>query len=97
MQAATLIEAWEIPAEARRSCDPLLACLAHVTGLLGKPVSPEALAAGLPIPDQGLTPELFVRAAMREGLCAQIVRRPLEEISSLVLPAVVLLKERQAC
>ena len=96
MQAATLIEDWEIPADARRACDSLLGCLVHVTGLLGKPGSPDALAAGLPIPDQGLTPELFVRAATRAGLSAQIVRRPLEEISPLVLPAVVLLNERQA-
>jgi ATP-binding cassette subfamily C protein LapB len=97
MQAATLIEAWEIPPDARRTCDPLLACLVHVTGLLGKAGTPEALAAGLPIAEHGLTPELFVRAATRAGLSAQIVRRPLEDISSLVLPAVVLLNERQAC
>jgi ATP-binding cassette subfamily C protein LapB len=97
MQAAALIEARETPPNAGRTCDPLLACLVHVTGLLGKPWSSDALAAGLPIPDRGLTPELFVRAAERAGLSAQIVRRPLEEISALVLPAVVLLKDQQAC
>jgi ATP-binding cassette subfamily C protein LapB len=97
MQAATLIETWEIPPSACRTCDPLLACLVHVAGLLGRPASSDTLAAGLPIPDQGLTPELFVRAATRAGLSAQVLRRPLEEISSLVLPAVVLLNDRQAC
>lgn len=96
MQAATLIHAWEIPADVRRTCDPLLACLAHVTGLLGKPASPDALAAGLPIPDHGFTPELFIRAATRAGLSAKLVRRPLEQISSLVLPAVILLSDRDA-
>lgn len=97
MQAAARIEAWDIPAHARRTCDPLLACLVHVTGLVDKPWSSDALAAGLPIPDHGLTPELFVRAALLAGLSAQIVRRPLDEISSLVLPAVLLLNDRQAC
>src|SRR5688500_15477128 len=97
MQAATRIEAWEIAPDARHACDPLLACLVHIIRLLDKPCSADALSAGLPIPDDGLTPELFVRAAERAGLSANIVRRPLEEISSPVLPAVVLLNERQAC
>jgi ATP-binding cassette subfamily C protein LapB len=69
----------------------------HVTGLLGRPWSAEALSAGLPVPETGLTPELFVRAAARAGLTARVVARPLAEISSLVLPVVLLLNERQAC
>jgi ATP-binding cassette, subfamily C, bacterial LapB len=77
--------------------DPLLAALAQVTGLLGKPWSAEALAAGLPIPENGLTPELFLRAASGVGLSARLIRRSLEEISSLVLPAVLLLKDGGAC
>jgi ATP-binding cassette subfamily C protein LapB len=97
MQAATLVEDWEIPPNARHACDPLLACLVHITGLLGKPGLPDTLSAGLPIPEGGLTSELFVRAAARVGLSAKIVRRPLEEISPLVLPAVVLLNDREAC
>ncbi|MFC4312735.1 type I secretion system permease/ATPase [Steroidobacter flavus] len=97
VEAVVPIEDWEIPATAPRGCDPLLACLVHVTGLFGKPWSSEALTAGLPLPDHGLTPELFVRAATRAGLSAQIIRRTLEDISSLALPAVVLLNERRAC
>jgi hypothetical protein len=97
MQAATFIEAWETPPDARHACDPLLACLVHITGLLGKPGSPDALSAGLPIPEGGLTPELFVRAAERVGLSAKIVRRSLDQISSLVLPAVLLLNDKEAC
>src|SRR5687768_16124972 len=94
--AVSVSDVWDIPSSARRECDPLLDCLVHLTGLFGKPGSAEALTAGLPVPDHGLTPELFVRAATRVGLSAQIVRRPLDEISSLVLPAVLLLNDRQA-
>ena len=97
MQAAAIADVWDIQPSAPRVCDPLLECLVHITGLFGQPGSAEALAAGLPVPDHGLTPELFVRAAARAGLSAQIVRRPLDRISSLVLPAVLLLNDRQAC
>jgi len=97
INTAAAVEAWEIPAEADRACDPLLRCLIHVTGSLGRPWSSDALTAGLPVHSQGLTPDLFVRSAARAGLSAKIVRRPLAEISSLTLPAVILLKDRNAC
>jgi len=95
MQTA-VAESWGVPTNAG-AYDPLLASLVHVTGLLGRPWSAEALSAGLPVPETGLTPELFVRAAARAGLAARAVARPLAEISSLVLPVVLLLNERQAC
>ena len=97
MTAAATAETWELPPEASHRCDPLLDCLARITGLLGKPWSSTALTAGLPVADDGLTPDLFVRAADRAGLTARVVCRPLAEISSLVLPAVLLLNGRQAC
>ena len=69
MQSA-VAESWGVPTNAG-AYDPLLASLVHVTGLLGRPWSAEALSAGLPVPETGLTPELFVRAAARAGLdCA---------------------------
>src|SRR5690606_2709144 len=40
---------------------------------------------------------LFIRAAARAGLSAQLVSRNFEDISPLVLPVVLLLKNRQAC
>src|SRR6185312_7186760 len=97
INTAAAVEAWEMTAEADRVCDPLLGCLIHVTGSLGRPWSSDALTAGLPVHSQGLTPDLFVRSAARAGLSAKIVRRPLAEISSLTLPAVILLKDRNAC
>lgn len=88
---------WQIKAGAVPTDDPLLGCLVVLTRVEHKPFSPEALSSGLPLVDNRLTPELFVRAAARADLSAQIVKRPLKEISPLVLPAVVLLNNRQAC
>lgn len=95
--ATALAEPWDLPTEPSARHDPLLDCLVQVTALLGKPWSAEALVAGLPLADDGMTPELFVRAAERAGMAARIVRRPLAEISPLVLPAVLLLGDRRAC
>ena len=77
--------------------DPLLSCLLMLTKYYGRPISPDALLAGLPLVEGLLTPALFVRAASRAGLSARLVKRQFKEISKLVLPAVVLLKDRRAC
>lgn len=88
---------WEIPAAHHVAHDPLLGCLLVLTRIEHNPFAPDTLIAGLPLLDNKLTPELFVRAAARAGLASQIVKRSFEEISSLVLPAVLLMKKRQAC
>jgi ATP-binding cassette, subfamily C, bacterial LapB len=75
----------------------LLGCLLALARMLDKPVAADTLTAGLPLVDQRLTPELFIRAAARAGLSAKVVKRPLAEISDLVLPAVLLLDDMQAC
>jgi ATP-binding cassette subfamily C protein LapB len=90
-------EQWRIPAAHHLAHDPLLGCLVVLTRLEHNPFSPETLIAGLPLVDNKLTPELFIRAAARAGLSAQIVSRSIPDISPLVLPAVLLLKNRQAC
>jgi len=77
--------------------DPLLGCLVELCALLGKPCSPDALIAGLPASRDGITPDLFVRAATRVGMSARLARRSLADIPSLVLPAVLLLQDRRAC
>jgi ATP-binding cassette subfamily C protein LapB len=76
--------------------DPLLSCLVILTRLFGNPKSLAALASGLPIGEAGMTPDLFVRAAENAGLSASKVRRGLAETSSMNLPAVLLLRDRQA-
>lgn len=88
---------WETPAPHLTANDPLLGCLMILTRLEHNPFSPESLIASLPLKDNKLTPELFIRAAERAGLSSQIVNRSLDDISGLVLPCVLLLKNKQAC
>jgi len=77
--------------------DPLLGCLLAIARLYERPTSGEALTAGLPVPDTGLDPDLFIRAAERIDLSAGLVKRELDGIPDLVLPCVLLLKDRRAC
>jgi ATP-binding cassette subfamily C protein LapB len=53
----------------------------------------ESLVNGLPLKKDGLTAQLFVRAAQRAGLQAQVVDRKAEDLSPHTLPATVYLKE----
>ena len=88
----------DTPAPAAESlADPLAACLAQVSRLLGVPMSAQALIAGLPVAASGLTPALFARAAERAGLSARSIEIELARFPKLSLPAVLLLKERNAC
>lgn len=73
--------------------DPLLDGLLILSKLHGRVVSRASLSAGLPLPDQRLPPDLLARAAARAGLQARLLRRPLESISSLNLPVLLLLKD----
>ena len=77
--------------------DALLLALLSVCKLLHTPHSPEALTSGLPLVDDKLTPALFIRAAERASLATRLVRRPLDKISNLVLPVVLLLKHEKTC
>ena len=77
--------------------DPLLLALQAVCKLVGRPQSPESLIAGLPLSSGRLTSALFGRAAERAGLSARLLRRPVEHISPLVLPAVLLLNDGNCC
>src|SRR5918995_5282843 len=77
--------------------DPLLASLVLLGELLERPTSAGRLVAGLPLEDGRLTPALALRAAARAGLAARLVRRPLERISDLTLPCILLLEGCQAC
>jgi ATP-binding cassette subfamily C protein LapB len=77
--------------------DPLLMALMALCRVLHVPQTADALLAGLPLVNNKLTLELFPRAALRAGLSAALVKRPLGKISNLVLPAVLLLKNDQTC
>jgi ATP-binding cassette subfamily C protein LapB len=76
------------------SGDSLLMALLSICKILHTPHSPESLTSGLPLVNNQLTPALFVRAAERAGLSAGLVKRPLDQISNLVLPCVLLLKKQ---
>ncbi len=76
---------------------PLLDCLVLYTKLNRQPFSKAALIAGLPIDKDNITPEMLSRAAERANLVANIKERHLKDISNLVLPCILTLKNRQAC
>lgn len=77
--------------------DPLLGCLVEMTRLHGRPGTRAALIAGIPLENGLLTPSLFPRSASRAGFSSKIVRRPVEEIDVALLPAILLLKNDEAC
>lgn len=78
--------------------DPLFAALAVLSGMLGRPVSVDALKSGLPRGRHGFSPELCVRAAERSGLAARIVKRKrLKSILPVTLPCILLMEENNAC
>nr|WP_294865538.1 type I secretion system permease/ATPase [uncultured Pseudogulbenkiania sp.] len=77
--------------------DPLLECLFQLTRIHGVTTTHEALVAGIPLANNRLTPALFGRAARRTGLASRVSRRPLDTIDQHLLPAVLLLKDDDAC
>lgn len=77
--------------------DPLLDCLVELTRIHGRPSTRAALSAGLPLQKQGLTPSLFARAASNAGFSAKVVRRKLDKVDNALLPAILLLKNDEAC
>jgi ATP-binding cassette subfamily C protein LapB len=83
--------------EDRLHHDPLLDCLVELTRIHGRPSTHAALTAGLPLPAEGLTPSLFVRAAQRAGFASKLVRRSLDKIDNALLPVILLLKGNEAC
>lgn len=77
--------------------DPLLDCLVELTRIHGRPNTRAALVSGLPLENGLLTPSLFWRAAARAGLSAKLVRRSLDSIDEVLLPAVLMLKGDESC
>ncbi len=89
---------WDVPASSVDFEDPLVRCLSLLAGLLQRPISTEALKAGLPHAQEAFTPELAVRSAERAGLSARVVRRPrLVKILPVTLPCILLLKGGSCC
>jgi ATP-binding cassette subfamily C protein LapB len=88
--------AWRV-GEHSTHFDPLLDCVVAIARLFGIAATQEALSAGLPLESNLLTPALLPRAAARAGLTARLARRSLTDLRPGLLPAILLLKDKQAC
>ncbi len=77
--------------------DQLLECLVFLSKFYAVPNSRDAMIAGLPLPQGRLTSTLFPRAAESVGLSAQVEKRSFHELSPLLLPAVIMLRDGGAC
>lgn len=77
--------------------DALLQSLVWLSRHHGRERSAAALLAGIPITGGNLLPDQAVRAMQQAGFHASILSRPLEQISPLMLPVVVLLRDGDAC
>jgi ATP-binding cassette subfamily C protein LapB len=76
--------------------DPLLQALAWLTRHHGKPRSPESLRAGAPV-EGVLAPDSAIRVMREAGYNAGLLRKRIDEIHDLLLPAVLLLNGGDAC
>lgn len=76
--------------------DPLLQALSWLTRHHGKPRSPESLRAGAPV-DGLLAPDSAIRVMREAGYNAGLLRKSIDDINALLLPAVLLLNGGDAC
>lgn len=88
---------WSIEGASLEYPNPLLDCLVLLSKYFFNPHTADGIAAGLPITDNAMTPALFQRAAKRIGISSRFVKRSLVKIPDMVMPAVLLLKDEQAC
>ncbi|PCJ98221.1 MAG: type I secretion system permease/ATPase [Zetaproteobacteria bacterium] len=89
---------WPLQADRMAIQMPLIECLQVMAGHYGRRSSAASLTSGLPIPPQGITPALFVRAAQRADLRAKLVERSLESLAIAPnLPCILSLEHNQAC
>ena len=86
--------------------DPLLECLVIFARQFHRPISIDALTSGLPVKPGEAGPEmfsvksskgLFSRVAKRAGFAAKLIKRDLSELSDLLLPCILVLKDHNAC
>ncbi len=77
--------------------DPLLDCLVEVCRLHGQSASRASLSSGMPLVGGRMTLELIERAAARAGMASKLQRIALDDIDAAALPAILILKDNQAC
>ncbi len=92
------VDGWPLQADRLSIKMPLVASLCQLAGYYGRRTSTDALTAGLPIPKDGITPSLFIRAAERADLTASLTERNVESlIIAPNLPCIAALNETQSC
>jgi ATP-binding cassette, subfamily C, bacterial LapB len=83
---------------ARLSSDPLAQAVAVCARLNGQDIGVDGILAGVPLPVDGLlTPGLAVSALEEHGFRAHLTRRKLGALPEGVLPAILFLRDREAC
>lgn len=77
--------------------DSLLDSLVLICRMYGVATSRDALVSGLPLRDGKMTPALLKRSADRVNLAVTILKKPLDKVRQEFLPAILLLKDEEAC
>lgn len=77
--------------------DPLAECLAIIALSHHREFNKESTLSGLPLINGCLTPSVFARAAKRVGFSSKIANRPFAAINPNLLPAILLLADKQCC
>ena len=77
--------------------DSLLDSLALICRIQGVATSRDALISGLPLREGKMTPALLKRSAERVNLAVTVLKKQLNKIPQEFLPAILLLKDEQAC
>ena len=95
-QETTNPNSWRV-GEHSAHFDPLLDSVVAIARIYGIATTKEALSAGLPLEENLVTPALLPRVAARAGLTAKLARRSLTDLRPGLLPAILLLKDKQAC
>jgi ATP-binding cassette subfamily C protein LapB len=91
-------DSWPLAADRVAIKSPLTECLRIMAGYYGRRTSEASLTAGLPIPETGITPPLFERAAARADMNARLIERSLPALAIAPnLPCILVLDHKQAC
>jgi len=80
-----------------RKVDTLLECLLFLSKYHKRVASAESLVFGLPLHGDVMNPTMFITSAKRIGLIAKAVKRDIEYIDNMSLPAVAFLDKNEAC
>lgn len=75
----------------------LLSALMTLCHYHGRAVHRDTLVNGLPLTDGKLTPSVFPRAAKRAKFSSRLLQRPLSQVNTALLPAILLLENEAVC